>query len=206
MSHLLYQGGADPATMQSKDIESFHSETKESPQQTMAHLDAADAATAGQVATDNRGRPLVQFDPKAEARLRRKIDLYIVPTVALLYLFCFIDRANIGNARLAGLEKDLKMNPTSYQYNVLLSVFYISYIVFEIPSTITAKLVGPGKWIPFITFVFGLLSMCTGFVTTYGSAIAVRFLLGVAEAGMLPSIAFYLSRWYRKDEVSLSSC
>lgn len=59
-----------------------------------------------------------------------KIDLYIIPTVALLYLFCFIDRANIGNARLAGFEKDLKL--TGYDYNKVLSVFYISYIIFEV--------------------------------------------------------------------------
>jgi hypothetical protein len=68
----------------------------------------------------------VTFDPKAEAKLRLKIDLYIIPTVALLYLFCFIDRANIGNARLAGLEKDLGLK--GYDYNILLSCFYISYI------------------------------------------------------------------------------
>jgi hypothetical protein len=59
-----------------------------------------------------------------------KIDLMIVPTVSLLYLFCFIDRANIGNARLAGLEKDLGL--TGYDYNGVLSVFYISYIIFEV--------------------------------------------------------------------------
>lgn len=73
---------------------------------------------------------MLTFDPKAEARLRWKIDLYIIPTVALLYLFCFIDRANIGNARLAGLEKDLKLK--GYDYNQVLSIFYISYIVFEV--------------------------------------------------------------------------
>jgi hypothetical protein len=72
----------------------------------------------------------VQFDPKAESRLRLKIDLMIVPTVAVLYLFCFIDRANIGNARLAGLEKDLGL--TGYDYNAVLSIFYISYILFEV--------------------------------------------------------------------------
>lgn len=76
------------------------------------------------------GNALLTFDPKAEARLRWKIDLFIIPTVALLYLFCFIDRANIGNARLAGLEKDLGL--TGYDYNVVLSVFYISYIIFEV--------------------------------------------------------------------------
>jgi len=72
------------------------------------------------------GNALLTFDPKAEAKLRLKIDLYIIPTVALLYLFCFIDRANIGNARLAGLEKDLGLK--GYDYNILLSCFYISYI------------------------------------------------------------------------------
>jgi MFS family permease len=196
----MFVGGDNAHNVQSKDIESFHSgEGKASP----THIDAYDAAQPGHLATDTKGRALVDLDPRAEARLRRKIDLYIVPTVALLYLFCFIDRANIGNARLAGLEKDLGMNPKSYQYNILLSSFYISYVVFEIPSTMLTKIIGPGKWIPFITFCFGLLSMCTAFVRSYGAAIAVRFLLGVAEAGMLPSIAFYLSRWYRKDELAL---
>lgn len=76
------------------------------------------------------GHTLVQFDPKAESRLRWKIDLYIIPTVALLYLSCFIDRANIGNARLAGLEKDLKLK--GYDYNAVLSIFYVSYIIFEV--------------------------------------------------------------------------
>lgn len=86
---------------------------------------AHDAAETGHVATDKwelsivaykssqiltrmlarYGNSLVEFDPKAEARLRMKTDLYIVPTVALLYLFCFIDRANVGYARFAGLEK-----------------------------------------------------------------------------------------------------
>lgn len=143
------------------------------------------------------------FDPKAEARLRRKIDMMIVPIVALLYLFCFIDRANIGNARIAGLEKDLHMNPKSYQYNILLTSFYVAYTVFEIPSTTLTKIIGPGKWIPIMTLFFGLFSMVMAFVQSYGAAIAVRFLLGIAEAGMLPSIAFYLSRWYRKDELML---
>lgn len=73
------------------------------------------------------GNAIVHFDKSAERRLRNKIDMMIVPTVSLLYLFCFIDRANIGNARLAGLEKELNMS--GYDYNGVLSVFYVSYIV-----------------------------------------------------------------------------
>jgi hypothetical protein len=59
---------------------------------------ARDAAERGHLATDQYGHPIVEFDKAAESRLRLKIDLYIVPTVALMYLFCFIDRANIGKS------------------------------------------------------------------------------------------------------------
>lgn len=120
-----------------------------------------------------------------------KIDLCIVPTVALLYLFCFIDRANIGmeqdlwqlsfvdlqcvgNARLAGFEDDLAL--VGYDYNTVLSTFYISYIVFEIPSNIACKWVGPGWWIPSISLGFGLMTICFAFVNTLPEACGVRFL------------------------------
>lgn len=139
-------------------------------------------------------------DAAAEARLRTKIDLYIVPTVALLYLFCFIDRANIGNARLAGLEKDLRLE--GYDYNKLLSVFYISYIIFEIPANMTCKYIGPGWFIPATSLGFGIASLGTAFVGSLSSACGVRFVLGIFEAGMLPGIAYYLSRWYRRSELA----
>ncbi|KAL1311883.1 hypothetical protein AAFC00_001955 [Neodothiora populina] len=158
------------------------------------------AAERGIAATDQYGVSLVHFDPKAEARLRWKIDLCIVPTVALLYLFCFIDRANVGNAKLAGLEKDLHLK--GYDYNIVLSVFYISYILFEIPSNMACKYFGPGWFIPAISLGFGICSICTAFVTNMSAMCGVRFLLGLFEAGMLPGIAYYLSRWYRRSELA----
>ncbi|KAH7040886.1 major facilitator superfamily domain-containing protein [Microdochium trichocladiopsis] len=136
----------------------------------------------------------------AERRLRTKIDWAIVPIVSFLYLFCFIDRANIGNARLAGLEQDLGM--TGYDYNTLLSIFYISYILFEIPSTIACKWIGPGRFIPFLTLAFGVVSVGTAFVHTLSEACGVRFVLGIFEAGMMPCISYYLSRWYRRGELA----
>ncbi|KAJ9106061.1 hypothetical protein QFC20_004123 [Naganishia adeliensis] len=164
------------------------------------HIDLHDAAAAGHHATDERGNPLIEIDEVASRRLARKIDLYIVPIVALQYLFAFIDRANIGNARLAGLEKDLKL--LGFDYNILLSMFYVSYIVFEIPANLFTKWLGPGKAIPIYTTTFGILSIAFAFVQSFGAACAVRFLLGVAEAGMLPGISYYLSRWYTKDELA----
>ncbi|WKT51781.1 MFS transporter superfamily [Fusarium oxysporum f. sp. vasinfectum] len=140
------------------------------------------------------------IDPKAEARLRRKIDWMIVPTVCLLYLFCFIDRANIGNARLAGLEEDLGL--TGNDYNLVLSVFYISYIVFEIPANLLCKYMGPGWFIPLTSLGFGLCSIFTAFVSNVHQICGVRFVLGIFEAGMLPGIAYYMSRWYRRSELT----
>ncbi|CZR56474.1 probable MFS transporter [Phialocephala subalpina] len=158
------------------------------------------AAERGHAATDEYGNALVHFDQDAERRLRLKIDLYIVPTVSLLYLFCFIDRANIGNAKLAGFEKDLHL--AGYDYNRVLSVFYISYIIFEIPSNMACKWIGPGWFIPTISLGFGICSICTAFVHNIHSASGVRFLLGMFEAGMMPGIAYYLSRWYRRSELA----
>ncbi|KAL2119907.1 hypothetical protein VTJ04DRAFT_6868 [Mycothermus thermophilus] len=159
-----------------------------------------DVAGSGQSTTNNNANSSIQFDPKAEAKLRRKIDFYIVPTVSLLYLFCFIDRANIGNARIAGLEKDLGL--TGYDYNALLSIFYISYILFEIPSNIACKWIGPGWFIPAISLGFGAISVITAFVNNFSQAAGVRFLLGVFEAGVLPGVAYYMSRWYRRSELT----
>ncbi|KAI1200147.1 MFS general substrate transporter [Nemania serpens] len=158
------------------------------------------AAERGFVATDHRGQSLVKFDPVAERKLRNKLDYMIVPTVSILYLFCFIDRANIGNARLAGFEKDLGL--VGYDYNTVLSIFYVSYIVFEIPSNLACKWIGPGWFIPAISLGFGITSLGTAFVYTRGAACGVRFVLGIFEAGMMPGISYYLSRWYRRSELT----
>ncbi|KAJ5708984.1 hypothetical protein N7493_010318 [Penicillium malachiteum] len=161
---------------------------------------ARDAAERGHLATDQYGHALVEFDQAAESRLRMKIDLYIVPTVALMYLFCFIDRVNIGNAKLAGFTKDLGLE--GYDYNIVLSIFFISYILFEIPSNLACKWIGPGWFLPALTLGFGICSLATAFVHDIHSASGVRFLLGMFEAGLLPGIAYYLSRWYRRSELA----
>ncbi|KAI1078785.1 putative MFS transporter [Whalleya microplaca] len=171
-----------------------------SPYEQRIEKDVHAAAEQGYVATNSHGESIVQFDRAAERRLRNKIDWMVVPTVSLLYLFCFIDRANIGNARLAGLEKDLGMSGNDY--NVLLSVFYISYIVCEIPANLICKWVGPGWFIPASSLGFGIASLCTAFVQDLPAGCGVRFVLGIFEAGMMPGIAYYLSRWYRRSELA----
>ncbi|KAG6996011.1 putative transporter [Fusarium oxysporum f. sp. conglutinans] len=186
--------------MTARDSDAERGNGKEPWSKEFEHADAHDAAARGHLATDEHGNPIATFDAEAEKKLRRKLDWYIMPSVTILYLMCFVDRANIGNARLAGLEEDLGL--AGYDYNLLLTVFYISYIVFELPLNMVCKWIGPGWFIPATSVAFGVASLGTAFVHTMGQACAVRFILGIFEAGMLPGIAYYLSRWYRRSELA----
>lgn len=109
---------------------------------------------------------------------------------------------NLGNARLAGLEVSLGMDTLSYDYNIVLTVFYISYIIFEIPCNIACKAIGPGWFIPATSLLFGVMTVACAFVQNKAQICGVRFLLGLFEAGMLPGIAYYMSRWYRRSELA----
>lgn len=89
-----------------------------------------------------------------------------------------------------------------YDYNKVISIFYVSYIIFEIPGNLLCKYIGPGWFLPATTILFGISSLGTAFVHTIPQAAGVRFLLGIFEAGMMPGIAYYLSRWYRRAELA----
>ncbi|KAI3400077.1 hypothetical protein diail_4615 [Diaporthe ilicicola] len=145
------------------------------------------------------GQLPVEATPAAEKRLRTKIDLAICPVICVLYLFCFIDRANIGNARIAGLERELGLR--GYDFNIALTCFAVAYAVFQIPANIACKWLGPGWFLPGCTLGFGIASICTGLVRTPGQLYAVRFIVGVFESGMMPGTAYYLSRWYCRAEL-----
>ncbi|TQN64235.1 putative transporter [Colletotrichum shisoi] len=137
---------------------------------------------------------------KVESRIRLKTDLCVVPLAALIFMFFFIDRTNIGNARLAGLERDLGL--VGYDFNSVNTIFYVSYMVFDIPSNLLCKIVGPGWYLPGLTILFGLLTVASAHVNDYSQLAACRFLLGIAEAGVMPGLSYYLSRFYTHSELT----
>ncbi|KAF8252440.1 putative MFS transporter [Wilcoxina mikolae CBS 423.85] len=118
-----------------------------------------------------------------------KIDLRILPILSLAYLFAFLDRVNIGNAAVFGLSKELKLKGT--QYNFALCIFFIPYILFEIPSNALLKRFKPHRCLSFCVFMFGLVNLLQGFVTNYLGLLATRFFLGFFETGLFPG-SFYL--------------
>jgi fucose permease len=99
---------------------------------------------------------LADIDRAAEKRLLWKLDLHVVPILMFLFLLAFLDRINIGNARLQGLEKDLHMK--NHDYNLALFIFFIPYILLEVPSNLLLKKIAPSWWISGIMFGWGMLN------------------------------------------------
>ncbi|KAG2731368.1 hypothetical protein G9P44_005784 [Scheffersomyces stipitis] len=132
-------------------------------------------------------------------KLLRKLDCYLLPGITLLYLLSFIDRGNIGNARIEGLDKDLHL--VGNQFNIALTVFYFTYSPFEIPSNYLMTRIRPSIFLPSMMVAWGIVITLTGIVTSYGGLLACRIMLGVTEAGLFPGVAFYLTKWYARDEL-----
>ncbi|KAI0313918.1 MFS general substrate transporter [Amylostereum chailletii] len=128
------------------------------------------------------------------SRIWRKLDVRLLPFIALLYLLAFLDRSNVGNARIAGMAVDL--NLYGLRYNVAAAVFFIPYSFAEVPSNIIIKLVGPSVWIPTIMVVWGLIMTLMCLVNTFAGLVVARAFLGLAEAGLFPGAVYYLSMWY----------
>lgn len=141
----------------------------------------------------------IEIDPALDRRITRKFDTHIVPWLFGLWLLAFIDRSNIGNARIDGLSTDLKLNGD--RFNIALTVFYVPYILVDVPSNWAVKHVGAGYYLPGLLIGWGIVSTCMGAVKTYGGLIAARFFLGLCEGGLLGGMVLYLSMFYRRHEM-----
>src|SRR5712692_2185569 len=131
------------------------------------------------------------------AKTVHKLRMRIIPFVFLLYIISFLDRINIGFAALT-MNKELAIS--SKQYGLVAGIFFIGYFLFEIPSNLLLHKLGARIWIARILVTWGMLAMLTGFVHSLHQLYAVRFLLGLAEAGYFPGIALYLTYWFRQRE------
>ncbi|KAI0346154.1 MFS general substrate transporter [Trametopsis cervina] len=141
---------------------------------------------------------------EAEKRLVRKLDMRIMPIACILYLFAFLDRSNLGNARLQGFPQDvLHGDPTGNLFDWTNTAFFVSYILFQVPASITSKLFPPRIWIGCAVVGWGTASTLLSTSFNPAGAIVCRVFLGVFEAGFGPGIPLYLSLWYTKDEMGL---
>lgn len=144
---------------------------------------------------------------QSKRNLILKQDLRIIPLCAFIYLLCYLDRSNIGNAKVLNQDTgdDLLTSTqmTNLQYTIALMVFLVAYALFEVPSNYLLKRLKPSKWIAFLMFSWGAITIGLGGTQDFGSVTAVRFLLGMAEAGLFPGLVYYLTFWYRTEERSI---
>ncbi|KAK5689883.1 hypothetical protein LTR97_012643 [Elasticomyces elasticus] len=138
---------------------------------------------------------------RIDKALVRSLDLKLIPWLTLLYLVSFLDRTNIGNAKIDGLLEDLHM--TGGQYNACLSLFFVSYAGFEPLTNILLKRLRPSVFLPIIMVLWGITMTCMGLVHDFSGLAAARFFLGVAEAGLFPGVNYYLSCWYKRSEIGI---
>ncbi|RPB04530.1 MFS general substrate transporter [Choiromyces venosus 120613-1] len=142
---------------------------------------------------------IIQPGPNTtERKLLAKIDLRLLPVLTILYILAFLDRVNISNAVIFGLKEDLNLG--GVEYNTALTIFFVPYILFEIPSNILMKKLRPHLWLSICMFLFGLVTCLQGFVQNYSGLLATRFFLGVFEAGMFPGCFYLIAMWYKREE------
>ncbi|KAK6070074.1 transporter C11D3.18C 6 [Seiridium cupressi] len=139
------------------------------------------------------------LDPSVERKLVWKCDLHVLPPITALFFLSFMDRTNIGNARIQGMTGDLHM--TGRDYNVALFIFFIPYILFEIPSNMIIKRVPPSTWLSVIMVLWGIATIGQGLVRNNGQLIACRFILGLFEAGLFPGCVYLISMYYKRYEL-----
>ena len=128
-----------------------------------------------------------------EEQTYRKVDIRVVPFLFFCYILAYLDRVNVGFAKLQMLN-DLSLSDAAFASGA--GIFFIGYFFFEVPSNVLLKKFGARIWIARIMISWGLISGCMMFIEGEWSFYSMRFLLGLAEAGFFPGVIFYLTLWY----------
>lgn len=137
--------------------------------------------------------------PTSNLGLFRKIDVRVLGFLALCYAFAYVDRINIGFAKLQ-MQHDLAFSDAAYGLGA--GIFFLGYVLFEVPSNLLLMRIGARKTLARIMILWGLASAATCLVSSTTSFYALRFLLGVFEAGFAPGMIFYLTYWYPKERIA----
>ncbi len=134
-------------------------------------------------------------------RILDKVTFHIIPFAFILYIVAFIDRVNLGYAALT-MNADIGVSPEVYGF--LSGIFFIGYLLFEVPSNLIMQWIGARIWIARILISWGIIATITGFVTDASQLVVLRFLLGIAEAGFFPGMIWYLGTWFPPERLARS--
>ncbi|KAL0944930.1 allantoate permease [Colletotrichum truncatum] len=142
-----------------------------------------------------------EFSKETEKRLLRKIDTHLLPLLVTIYLFNYLDRNSITQARLYGLQEDTHVKGATYQ--TAISIFSVGYIAMQLPSTLLMTKVQPHIFLPGCIIIWAFVSGCTSATSSPAGLLTIRFFLGIVEAPFFPGAIYYMSCWYTKKELGL---
>ncbi|KAL2817480.1 major facilitator superfamily domain-containing protein [Aspergillus cavernicola] len=148
----------------------------------------------------NDNGPVFGIDAAHQKRVIRRIDLRLLPILGIMYSISLIDRTNLGLAFVAGMEEDLGLD-VGARYTIVVMVFFVAYIVFEIPSNVILPKAGAANWLAFLGASFGAILIGMGFTSSWETMTVCRTLLGIMEAGFLPGCTYLITCWYKRFEV-----
>ncbi|KAL2023726.1 hypothetical protein VTK56DRAFT_1440 [Thermocarpiscus australiensis] len=164
-------------------------------------VDSEAGTVAKRHATSTSGTPLdaFHFTPAEQKRIMRRVDRRLVLTVGAMYCVSLMDRTNLGAANIAGMSEELVL--VGNRYSVVSLVFFVTYVIFQPPSTVVVRKLGPRIHLALITLFWGAVMVGMGFVNNWQAMTGLRVVLGVLEAGFFPSCVYLLSTWYTRYEV-----
>lgn len=140
------------------------------------------------------------YDPAFVKRTLRMIDWRMLPLLGLLYAVALIDRTNLGIARTAGMEIQLRLD-IGERYSIASMIYFVPYILLQIPGNIVLRWIGARNWLTICVVGWGIAQLGMGFVPTWGWLVFCRVWLGVFEAGFFPALVFIITCWYKRHEV-----
>ncbi|CEI90193.1 hypothetical protein RMCBS344292_04523 [Rhizopus microsporus] len=140
----------------------------------------------------------VQDYSTEEKALVRKIDLLVLPIICTLDFLQFLDKSTINYAALMSFKTDLNLQGS--QYSLLGTMFYLGYFIYQLPNNFLLQRIPIARYIGVLVILWGLVLLCTAFVTNFSQVAALRFLLGFFEAGIYPCLTLLISTFYRRAE------
>ncbi|KIW18682.1 hypothetical protein PV08_02971 [Exophiala spinifera] len=149
--------------------------------------------------TQQRNDSMPLHDRKRERRVKLKLDFIVLPLLATVYFLASMGRSDLGNAKISGLDTDLKLTPS--QYSHVSSIFLVGHLVLQLPGTLLIRKIGPPLQFGLAMLGWGIVTACTVFVDSYASLMVTRALVGACEA-FYQGAVFYLSFWYTYKELA----
>ncbi|PYH98422.1 allantoate permease [Aspergillus ellipticus CBS 707.79] len=140
------------------------------------------------------------IDPATEKAVLWKLDFWLLPVLSFMYFFNSLDRSNLGNAKTDGLEADLHL--VGNQYNTILAVFNVTFCLFDLPSNLLLKRFSGKVMLPTMMLGWGSTTLLQCAVFNFAGLLVCRLIMGIFEAGFFAGVIFYLTQFYKRNEIA----